>query len=70
MHFSINETLKNKNKIDEIKNSYKIFIFINFIKLILMFKIIDFFFKKVFYLFIYLIIYFETFLFLKLCKSL
>ena len=41
MHFSMSETLKNKNKIDEIENLYEIFIFINFIKLILMFKIID-----------------------------
>ena len=45
MHFSINETLKNENKIDEIENFYEIFIFINFIKLILMFKIIDVFFS-------------------------
>ena len=41
MHFLINEILKNKNKIDKIENLYKIFIFINFIELILMFKIID-----------------------------
>ena len=69
MHFSMSETLKNKNKIDEIKNIYKIFIFINFIKLTLIFKIIDisFFLKK---FFVQSIIYFKTFLFLKLCKNL
>ena len=50
MHFSMSETLKNKNKIDEIEDFYEIFVFINFIKLILMFKIIDisFFLKKSF----------------------
>ena len=50
MHFSISEALKNKNKIDEIKNLYEIFVFINFIKLTLILKVIDisFFIKKFF----------------------
>ena len=55
MHFLISETLKNKNKIDEIEDFYKIFIFINFIKLILIFKMIDFFFKEISYLINYLL---------------
>ena len=55
MHFSISEILKNKNKIDEIENLYKISVFASFIKLILMLKIIDIFFlKKVFRLINYL----------------
>ena len=64
----MSEALKNKNKINKIENPYEISIFINFIKLILIFKIIDvsFFLRK---LFIQSIIYFKTFLFLKLCKS-
>ena len=41
MHFSISEALKNKKKIDEIKDFYKILVFVDVIKLILMFKIID-----------------------------
>ena len=41
MHFSISEALKNKIKINEIEDFYEIFIFINIIKLILMFKVID-----------------------------
>ena len=50
MYFSISEALKNKKKIDEIENLYKIFVFANVIKLILIFKIIDVFFsiKKLF----------------------
>ena len=52
----MNEALKNKNKIDEIENLYEILIFINFIKLTLMFKIIDIslFLKKTFHLINYL----------------
>ena len=46
MHFSMNEILKIKIKINKIKNSYKIFIFINVIKLILIFKIINTFFNE------------------------
>ena len=44
MHFLINKALKNKKRIDEIENLYKIFVFINVIKLILIFKIINVFF--------------------------
>ena len=40
------KTLKNKDIVDQIEAFYKIFIFINFIKLILTFKIINFFLKK------------------------
>ena len=55
MHFSMSETLKNKNKINEIENLYKIFVFVNFIELILMFKIINILFlKKAFRLINYL----------------
>ena len=51
----MSEILKNKNKIDEIENLYKIFIFVSFIELILILKVIDvFFFKKVFHLINYL----------------
>ena len=43
----MSEALKNKNKIDKIANFYEIFVFISFIKLILIFNIINvFFFKK------------------------
>ena len=69
MHFSINEMLKNKNKIDEIENFCEIFVFINVIKLILIFKIINVFLLIKKFL-IQLIIYFETFLFLRLYKNL
>ncbi len=69
MQLFIKNVLKNKNKIDEIEDFYKILVFIFLITLVFSLNVIDvaLFYKK---LFVYLIIELGTRLLRRLCISL